>query len=295
MDINKTKLKNSDYLKKIENYVNKISLLNEEVTPQTIQNSKYFERIKYFLDKLVQTEGGKNTKTINSIRTALEKYLSNIKDISKSSALKSFKSGVNESPNNDSEQINEAGKSNYVEKITSYIDNLIKSKLDVKKMSEDEMKDAMYKFITSKDFASKIMDYSDDLHKSPSSFFESKHKISNKDLKYLLEFIQEAEKAEKSNSDKKPDNTKQDKKSDNSKNLEKPKQDKKPEEEIVSPSNSVSALLKSSGFSNFVQDASRMSSRRDKAEAYIQMLSALPSISDAFIRKAIINKFKTKE
>jgi len=226
MDINKTKLKNSDYLKKIENYVNKISLLNEEVTPQTIQNSKYFERIKYFLDKLVQTEGGKNTKTINSIRTALEKYLSNIKDISKSSALKSFKSGVNESPNND---------------------------------------------------------------------FESKHKISNKDLKYLLEFIQEAEKAEKSNSDKKPDNTKQDKKSDNSKNLEKPKQDKKPEEEIVSPSNSVSALLKSSGFSNFVQDASRMSSRRDKAEAYIQMLSALPSISDASIRKAIINKFKTKE
>jgi len=219
MNNSKTKLKKLDFLKKIENYVNKVTVLNEEVTPQTIQNSKYFERIKYFLDKLVQTEGGKNVKTINSIRTAIEKYLTGIKDVSKSSALKSFKSGVN----------------------------------------------------------------------------ESNRKLSNKDLKYLLEFIHEAEKVDKLKSDKKSDNTKQEKKSDDSKNLEKSKQDKKPEEETVSPSNSVATLLKSSGFSNFVQDASRMSSRRDKAEAYIQMLSALPSISDASIRKAIINKFKTRE
>lgn len=219
MNNSKTKLKKLDFLKKIENYVNKVTVLNEEVTPQTIQNSKYFERIKYFLDKLVKTEGGKNVKTINSIRTAIEKYLTGIKDVSKSSALKSFKSGVN----------------------------------------------------------------------------ESNRKLSNKDLKYLLEFIHEAEKVDKLKSDKKSDNTKQEKKSDDSKNLEKSKQDKKPEEETVSPSNSVATLLKSSGFSNFVQDASRMSSRRDKAEAYIQMLSALPSISDASIRKAIINKFKTRE
>lgn len=219
MNNSKTKLKKLDFLKKIENYVNKVTVLNEEVTPQTIQNSKYFERIKYFLDKLVQTEGGKNVKTINSIRTAIEKYLTGIKDVSKSSALKSFKSGVN----------------------------------------------------------------------------ESNRKLSNKDLKYLLEFIHEAEKVDKLKSDKKSDNTKQEKKSDDSKNLEKSKQDKKPEEETVSPSNSVATLLKSSGFSNFVQDASRMSSRRDKAEAYIQMISALPSISDASIRKAIINKFKTRE
>jgi hypothetical protein len=113
---------------------------------------------------------------------------------------------------------------------------------------------------------------------------ESERKVSNKDLKQLLEFIQEAEKSEKLKSEK-PKSEKE---------PENPKQEKNSEEE-VSPSKSISSLLKSSGFSNFVQDASRMSSRRDKAEAYIQMLSALPSISDAFIRKAIINKFKTRE
>ena len=91
--------------------------------------------------------------------------------------------------------------------------------------------------------------------------------------------------SEKPKSEKEPESTKK---------PENPKQEKNSEEE-VSPSKSISSLLKSSGFSNFVQDASRMSSRRDKAEAYIQILSALPSISDAFIRKAIINKFKTRE
>lgn len=187
----------------------------------------------------------------------------------------------------------------YLEKIGYFIDKHIKSGNKTTPAIADLMSYIQKRISSHKDIgmsrSKKVLQKGYDDTKLNELEMESKRKVSNKDLKQLLEFIQEAEKSDKSKSEKEPENSKQEKKSDNPKNTEKPKQEKNSEEEVISPSKSVSSLLKSSGFSNFVQDASRMSSRRDKAEAYIQMLSALPSISDAYIRKAIINKFKTRE
>ena len=58
---------------------------------------------------------------------------------------------------------------------------------------------------------------------------ESKRKVSNKDLKQLLEFIQEAEKSEKSKSEKEPESAK---KPEGVKKLENPKQEKNSEQVV---------------------------------------------------------------
>lgn len=255
-----------------------------------LTEADYLEKIGYFIDKHIKS-GNKTTPAISDLMSYIQKRISSHKDIGASKSKKVIQKGYDDTKLNELESTSNAEKSKFVDKLSKFIAKMIAPELDKGDFTDEKTRENLQKLLASKNFANHIMDYEDTYGK----YMESKRKVSNRDLKQLLEFIQEAEKSEKSKSEKEPENSKQEKKSDNPKNTEKPKQDKNSEEDVVSPSKSVSSLLKSSGFSNFVQDASRMSSRRDKAEAYIQMLSALPGISDAFIRKSIINKFKTRE
>lgn len=255
-----------------------------------LTEADYLEKIGYFIDKHIKS-GNKTTPAIADLMSYIQKRISSHKDIGISRSKKVLQKGYDDTKLNELESTSKAEKSKFVDKLSKFIAKMIAPELEKGDITDEKTRENLQKLLASKNFTNYIMDYEDTYGK----YMESKRKVSNKDLKQLLEFIQEAEKSDKSKSEKEPENSKQEKKSDNPKNTEKPKQEKNSEEEVVSPSKSVSSLLKSSGFSNFVQDASRMSSRRDKAEAYIQMLSALPSISDAYIRKAIINKFKTRE
>lgn len=251
-----------------------------------LTEADYLEKIGYFIDKHIKS-GNKTTPAISDLMSYVQKRISSHKDIGASKSKKVIQKGYDDTKLNELESTSKAEKSKFVDKLSTFIAKMIAPTLEDETLSDKEKKDKIGKDIRGEKWVDFLpADVQNDLDYSKYLYMESKRKVSNKDLKQLLEFIQEAEKSEKSKSEKEPESAKK---------PEKPKQEKNSEEEVVSPSKSVSSLLKSSGFSNFVQDASRMSSRRDKAEAYIQMLSALPSISDAFIRKAIINKFKTRE
>jgi hypothetical protein len=254
-----------------------------------LTEADYLEKIGYFIDKHIKS-GNKTTPAISDLMAYVQKRIASHKDIGASKSKKVIQKGYDDTKLNELETKTKAEKTKFVDKLSTFIAKMIAPTLEDETLSDKEKKDKIGKDIRGEkwvDFLS--ADVQNDLDYSK-YMEESKRKVSNRDLKQLLEFIQEAEKSEKLKSEK----PKSEKEPESTKKPENPKQEKNSEEE-VSPSKSISSLLKSSGFSNFVQDASRMSSRRDKAEAYIQMLSALPSISDAFIRKAIINKFKTRE
>jgi hypothetical protein len=257
-----------------------------------LTEADYLEKIGYFIDKHIKS-GNKTTPAISDLMSYVQKRISSHKDIGASKSKKVIQKGYDDTKLNELESKSKAEKSKFVDKLSTFIAKMIAPTLEDETLSDKEKKDKIGKDIRGEKWVDFLpADVQNDLDYSKYLYMESKRKVSNKDLKQLLEFIQEAEKSEKSKSEKEPESAK---KPESVKKPESPKQEKNSEEEVVSPGKSVSSLLKSSGFSNFVQDASRMSSRRDKAEAYIQMLSALPSISDAFIRKAIINKFKTRE
>jgi hypothetical protein len=249
-----------------------------------LTEADYLEKIGYFIDKHIKS-GNKTTPAISDLMAYVQKRIASHKDIGASKSKKVIQKGYDDTKLNELEAKTKAEKTKFVDKLSTFIAKMIAPTLEDETLSDKEKKEKIGKDIRGEKWVDFLpSDVQNDLDYSK-YMGESKRKVSNRDLKQLLEFIQEAEKSEKQKSEKEPESTKK---------PENPKQEKNSEEE-VSPSKSISSLLKSSGFSNFVQDASRMSSRRDKAEAYIQMLSALPSISDAFIRKAIINKFKTRE
>jgi hypothetical protein len=249
-----------------------------------LTEADYLEKIGYFIDKHIKS-GNKTTPAISDLMAYVQKRIASHKDIGASKSKKVIQKGYDDTKLNELETKTKAEKTKFVDKLSTFIAKMIAPTLEDETLSDKEKKDKIGKDIRGEKWVDFLpADVQNDLDYSK-YMEESKRKVSNRDLKQLLEFIQEAEKSEKPKSEKESESTKK---------PENPKQEKNSEEE-VSPSKSISSLLKSSGFSNFVQDASRMSSRRDKAEAYIQMLSALPSISDAFIRKAIINKFKTRE
>lgn len=254
-----------------------------------LTEADYLEKIGYFIDKHIKS-GNKTTPAISDLMAYIQKRIASHKDIGMSRSKKVLQKNYDDTKLNELEAKTKAEKTKFVDKLSTFIAKMIAPTLEDETLSDKEKKEKIGKDIRGEKWVDFLpADVQNDLDYSK-YMEESKRKVSNRDLKQLLEFIQEAEKSEKLKSEK----TKSEKEPENTKKPENPKQEKNSEEE-VSPSKSVSSLLKSSGFSNFVQDASRMSSRRDKAEAYIQMLSALPSISDAFIRKAIINKFKTRE
>jgi hypothetical protein len=254
-----------------------------------LTEADYLEKIGYFIDKHIKS-GNKTTPAISDLMAYVQKRISSHKDIGASKSKKVIQKGYDDTKLNELEAKTKAEKTKFVDKLSTFIAKMIAPTLEDETLSDKEKKEKIGKDIRGEKWVDFLpADVQHDLDYSK-YMYESKRKVSNKDLKQLLEFIQEAEKSEKLKSEK----PKSEKEPESTKKPENPKQEKNSEEE-VSPSKSISSLLKSSGFSNFVQDASRMSSRRDKAEAYIQMLSALPSISDAFIRKAIINKFKTRE
>jgi hypothetical protein len=254
-----------------------------------LTEADYLEKIGYFIDKHIKS-GNKTTPAISDLMAYVQKRIASHKDIGASKSKKVIQKGYDDTKLNELETKTKAEKTKFVDKLSTFIAKMIAPTLEDETLSDKEKKDKIGKDIRGEKWVDFLpADVQNDLDYSK-YMEESKRKVSNRDLKQLLEFIQEAEKSEKLKSEK----PKSEKESESTKKPENPKQEKNSEEE-VSPSKSISSLLKSSGFSNFVQDASRMSSRRDKAEAYIQMLSALPSISDAFIRKAIINKFKTRE
>jgi hypothetical protein len=254
-----------------------------------LTEADYLEKIGYFIDKHIKS-GNKTTPAISDLMAYVQKRIASHKDIGASKSKKVIQKGYDDTKLNELEAKTTAEKTKFIDKLSTFIAKMIAPTLEDETLSSEEKKEKIGKDIRGEKWVDYLpADVQNDLDYSK-YMFESKRKVSNKDLKQLLEFIQEAEKSEKLKSEK----PKSEKEPENTKKPENPKQEKNSEEE-VSPSKSISSLLKSSGFSNFVQDASRMSSRRDKAEAYIQMLSALPSISDAFIRKAIINKFKTRE
>jgi hypothetical protein len=256
-----------------------------------LTEADYLEKIGYFIDKHIKS-GNKTTPAISDLMAYVQKRIASHKDIGASKSKKVIQKGYDDTKLNELEAKTKAEKTKFVDKLSTFIAKMIAPTLEDETLSNEEKKDKIEKDIRGEKWVDYLpADVENELRFSKYDYmFESKRKVSNKDLKQLLEFIQEAEKSEKLKSEK----PKSEKEPESPKKPENPKQEKNSEEE-VSPSKSISSLLKSSGFSNFVQDASRMSSRRDKAEAYIQMLSALPSISDAFIRKAIINKFKTRE
>jgi len=255
-----------------------------------LTEADYLEKIGYFIDKHIKS-GNKTTPAISDLMTYVQKRIASHKDIGASKSKKVIQKGYDDTKLNELEAKTKAEKTKFVDKLSTFIAKMIAPTLEDETLSSKEKKEKIGKDIRGEKWVDYLpADVQNELDYNKYLYMESERKVSNKDLKQLLEFIQEAEKSEKLKSEK----PKSEKEPESTKKPENPKQEKNSEEE-VSPSKSISSLLKSSGFSNFVQDASRMSSRRDKAEAYIQMLSALPSISDAFIRKAIINKFKTRE
>jgi hypothetical protein len=258
-----------------------------------LSEADYLDKIGQYIDKHIKS-GNKSTPAIADLQNFVQNRISSHKDIGLTKSKKVLQKGYDDKLNEE-EKLSSVEKSNYFQKITQFIDKLLKSKGDSNKTKE-ELKAALEKYIASPDFASRQMDYSDNLYGN-NFMGESKttlpknDKVSNKDLKQLLEFIYEADKASKK------DDSESKKKENKPKQQDKPKKDSEDEsskKEVASPSSMVSALLKSSGFSNFTQDASRTSSKKDKADAYIQMMSSLPSINDPAIRRAIINKLKTK-
>jgi len=255
-----------------------------------LTEADYLEKIGYFIDKHIKS-GNKTTPAISDLMAYVQKRIASHKDIGASKSKKVIQKGYDDTKLNELEAKTKAEKTKFVDKLSTFIAKMIAPTLEDETLSSKEKKEKIGKDIRGEKWVDYLpADVQNELDYNKYLYMESERKVSNKDLKQLLEFIQEAEKSEKLKSEK----PKSEKEPESTKKPENPKQEKNSEEE-VSPSKSISSLLKSSGFSNFVQDASRMSSRRDKAEAYIQMLSALPSISDAFIRKAIINKFKTRE
>jgi hypothetical protein len=73
-----------------------------------------------------------------------------------------------------------------------------------------------------------------------------------------------------------------------------PKQEE-PKEEPVDSYKAVSDFLDSSVGKTFKQRLSRMSSSREKADAIIQLVSKLPGMGIADVRRSVSNKFKTKD
>lgn len=174
----------------------------------------YVERALDYITKYVKSKG-KSPDDINAIRAKVEKRLKQLNpNVSKSSALKTFKSTMDDKKNNS---------------------------------------------------------------------------ITESDIEKLLEYMVEADKAKKQDTEPKQEpKAKQEPKP-------QPKQKDAPKEEPVTPSDAVSKLMKSSGGANFMQDMRRMGSKQDKIDAYLKLITSLPGIQSSEVRRAIVNKLKVSE
>jgi outer membrane biosynthesis protein TonB len=196
----------------------------------------YLERALDFIDRYAKKIGKSPTK-INAIRAKVEDKLKAINpNVSKSSALKTFKGTMDD-----------------------------KNKMDERKNND----------------------------------------ITKSDIEKLLEYIEEADKAKKQESEpKKEAKPKQEPKKE-AKPKQEPKQEPKQkaqpkeksadEEQKVSPSEAVTKLMKSSGGANFMQDVRRMGSKQQRIESYLQLIMSLPGIGNSEVRRAIVNKLKVSE
>jgi hypothetical protein len=126
----------------------------------------------------------------------------------------------------------------------------------------------------------------------------SNTKLSKSDIEMLLEYLREADKKEPSKAEAKP--KEQPKEKEQPKVKEQPKAKQKPaepkaEEDAVSPNDAVQKLMKSSGGANFMQDVRRMGSKQDRIDAYLKLITSLPGVNNAEVRRAIVNKLKVSE
>ena len=122
--------------------------------------------------------------------------------------------------------------------------------------------------------------------------------LTKSDIEMLLEYLREADKKEPAKAEAKP--KEQPKVKEQPKAKEQPKTkpksaEPKAEEEAVSPNDAVQKLMKSSGGANFMQDVRRMGSKQDRIDAYLKLITSLPGVNNAEVRRAIVNKLKVSE
>lgn len=186
----------------------------------------YLERALDFIDRYAK-KIGKSPSKINAIRAKVEDKLKAINpNVSKSSALKTFKGTMDD-----------------------------KNKMDERKNND----------------------------------------ITKSDIEKLLEYIEEADKAKKQESEPKKEAKPKQEPKQEPKQKAQPKEKSADEEQKVSPSEAVTKLMKSSGGANFMQDVRRMGSKQQRIESYLQLIMSLPGIGNSEVRRAIVNKLKVSE